>query len=207
MKLTREKAMELLREAEGMNPGPWVPHSISVAEVAQRLAEALKVDVEKTYIGALLHDIGRRYGYTGTRHILDGYNYLCDLGYDDIARYCLTHSYFIKDAKIMYGKRDMTDSELEFVQKYLDGIEYDIYDKLVQLADCMAIPQGAVSLERRLLEVNLRHGIPDFTLEDWKAKVKLQHEIETLLGHSIYKVLTEVGQELENCMIEDVFVF
>ena len=132
MQLTREKAMELLREAEKMNPiKSWVNHSIQVANVAERLAEALGVDVDKAYIGALLHDIGRRLGATGAqgqRHILDGYNYLCELGYIDEARYCLTHSFFIKDVKVMYGKCDMTDAEAGFVQEYLGSV-YTRFDK------------------------------------------------------------------------------
>ena len=93
MQLSKKEAHKLLTEASNMNLGKWVDHSIKVAEIAERLAEKLNADKDKAYVFGLLHDIGRRVGVTGIRHIIDGYNFLQQLGYDDVARYCITHSY------------------------------------------------------------------------------------------------------------------
>jgi len=207
MKLTREEAHNLLNEAAIMNPGKWVSHSEVVANIAERLADKLGLDKDKAYISGLLHDIGRRNGVTGNRHIIDGYTFLTELGHKDIARYCLTHSYFIKDLKYAYGKNDMTDEERKFTQDYLNNIEYDLYDKVVQLGDCMGLPEGITILERRLMDVTLRYGVADFTIEDWQAKLRLQAEIEKLLGHSIYKIFPEVGEDISKQFINDLLKF
>jgi uncharacterized domain HDIG len=206
-KITREEAHRLLEEAGSMNPGKWVDHSKIVASIAERLADKLGLDKEKAYIGGLLHDIGRRNGVTGNRHIIDGHTFLTNLGYEDIARYCITHSYFIKNIKYAYGKNDMTNEERDFVQNYLDSVEYDLYDKLVQIGDCMGLPEGITTLERRVMDVNLRYGIAEFTVEDWQSKFKLQSEIETLLGYSIYKVFPEVKESLSKHFIKDLLTF
>ena len=71
----------MLHEAEALNPGPWVAHALHVAEAASAIAGAHpEMDGETAYILGYLHDIGRRAGVTGMRHVLDGYNYLHSLG-------------------------------------------------------------------------------------------------------------------------------
>jgi len=205
--LNREGAYKLLMEAAEINPGRWVEHSKKVAEIAERLAEKLNVDKDKAYIFGLLHDIGRREGVTGTRHILDGYNYLQSVGYTEASRYCLTHSYFVKNVKYIYGKYDMNETETEFVQNYLDNVEYDIYDKLVQIGDCMGLPNGVTLIERRILDVNLRYGVIESTMDIWKAVFGLQDEIEKLLGHSIYKVFPEIGKNISKDLVKEVLTF
>ena len=207
MQLTREEAHKLLEEGVALNPGKWGQHSIKVAEIAERLADRLNVDKEKAYIAGLLHDIGRRNGVTGIRHSLDGYNFLLQLGHEDIARYCLTHSYFVKDVKCLYGRFDISEEEASFVQEYLDSVEYDIYDKLIQLGDGMGLPEGITVMERRIIDVILRYGIKDITKDDLKARFKLQAEIEDMLGYSIYKVFPEVETELSAHQIKDLLKF
>lgn len=60
---TREKAEELLQEAEKCNPGPWGNHSRVVAHCAEKIAlECDDLDSDKAYILGLLHDIGRKFG-------------------------------------------------------------------------------------------------------------------------------------------------
>lgn len=206
-RLNKEEAHKLLLEASSMNPGRWVEHSIKVAEIAERLAMTLNLDKEKAYVFGLMHDIGRREGITGTRHAVDGYKFLQQLGYSDVARYCITHGYLIKNVKHIYGRPDMSEEETNFVQEYLDNVEYDIYDKLVQLGDALGLPEGITIMERRLLDVNLRHGVSDITVEDWKAKFKLQAEIESMLGYSIYKVFPEVERNLSIKLIKDLLEF
>ena len=41
----------------------------------------------------LLHDIGRKFGVSYLKHVSDGYSYMMSLGYDEVARVCLTHSF------------------------------------------------------------------------------------------------------------------
>ena len=83
----REKARELLEEAERCNPGPWGDHSRVAAYCAEMIArECEGMDPDKAYILGLLHDIGRRFGVRHLGHVSDGYSYMMELGYDEAAR-------------------------------------------------------------------------------------------------------------------------
>lgn len=201
----KNMAHEILEEASKLNPGKWVEHSKNVAKVTSKLAEALGLDTNKAYIYGLLHDIGRRVGVTGTRHIIDGYNYLKNLGFEEVGRYCLTHSYFIKDVQYILGKWDFTTDEEAFVKEYLDSIEYDMYDKIVQIADCMTLPEGVTLIERRLIDVYIRNGV-NHAVDNWKAVFRLQEEIESKLEHSIYKLFPEIKETFDSKLIKDVLI-
>lgn len=66
----REKAEELLKEAEQCNPGPWGDHSRVAAHCAEKIAmECDGLDPNKAYILGLLHDIGRKFGVRHLGHV------------------------------------------------------------------------------------------------------------------------------------------
>ncbi len=109
---TREEAERLLAQAAEANPGAWVMHSRYVARAAQAIAgRHPRLDAAAAYVLGCLHDIGRREGVTGARHILDGYRYLSALGYDDAARICLTHSFPLKQVEAIYGQADWSAAD------------------------------------------------------------------------------------------------
>ena len=59
----RSEALEILCEAEKLNPGPWVEHSKNVAHCAEAIAKKCEnLNSEKAYVLGLLHDVGRRAG-------------------------------------------------------------------------------------------------------------------------------------------------
>jgi len=61
---TKEKAEEILKEAENCNPGPWGNHSRAAAHCAERIAFYCDdMDSNRAYILGLLHDIGRKFGH------------------------------------------------------------------------------------------------------------------------------------------------
>ena len=188
-----EEASALLAEAEQRNPGAWVSHSVFAAKAAQAIALGYPgLDPQTAFIMGYLHDIGRREGVTDMRHVLDGFNYLTRQGYEDAARVCLTHSFPVKDVQAMVGQWDCTASELEFIQGYLDGIECDGYDRLIQLCDALALPSGFCLIEKRLVDVALRHGLNEYTIPRWKAYLNIQNEFEKVLNKSIYDCLPGV---------------
>ena len=190
---TQVKAERLLNEAEAKNPGSWADHARYVALAAKNIAEVHPdLDPETAYILGLLHDIGRQEGSTGMKHILDGYTFLEGLGYSDAARIALTHSYPLQDIKAGSGRWDGSDEELAFVETYLNGLEYDDYDRLIQLCDALAWPSGFVIIEKRLVDVALRLGINDMTVEKWRAFLALQEYFEKAIGRSVYGVLPGV---------------
>lgn len=192
---TIERARKMLAEAENLNPGPWADHSRVAAENAGRIAEKCDgIDPAAAYVAGLLHDIGRREGVSHVRHVLDGYTYLAGQGYDDAARICLTHSFPIADMHTYFGKLDCTREQADFLQKYLRDIEYDDYDRLIQLCDALSLPQGAVVMEKRFVDVAMRYGLPDFTLSKWQANYDLKEYFDQKAGCSIYSLLPGIAE-------------
>lgn len=190
---TREKAEILIKEAQELNPGPWAEHSRYVARAAEAIAcRHPSLNSEAAFRLGLLHDIGRRAGATGMRHVIDGYDFMMEQGYDSVARICLTHSYPTGRAQSVLVKWDGTSAQLRFIRRILAAIEYDGYDKLIQLCDALALPSGFCLMEKRLLDVALRYGTNRYTVPRWKAYLALQAEFEQAIGASIYSVLPGV---------------
>jgi len=195
---TIQEAKEYLREAEHLNPGPWVRHVELVALAARAIAERdPRIDSERAYVLGLLHDIGRRTGgpnIADVRHILDGFAFMRAEGFEESARVCLTHSFPapIKDVGAFASSWDCPTEECHFVQSYLNGIEYSTYDRLIQLCDALAQPTGFCLIEKRLIEVALRHGVNEFTLTKWRAFLGLRREFDEAVGTSIYRLLPGV---------------
>ena len=183
----------LLAEAEARNPGPWVAHSRVTARAADALAEHLPgVDPEAARILGLLHDIGRRAGVTHMRHIIDGYQFLHELGHEDAARICLTHSFPLQDIHAACGEWDCSADERAFVERYLAEAQYDAYDRLIQLCDACCLPTGCCLIEKRLVNVHLRYGVNEYTVPKWHAIFQIQQDLERAMGRSIYVILAGV---------------
>lgn len=202
---TLEDARQLLKEAEILFPGPWVQHSLFAAEAARLIAENCEeMDSEVAYILGLLHDFGRRdslkYGITTMVHMLGGYNYAKKLGYDLLAQICMTHScptkniYEIDDI----ANKNCTDKEYEFVENYFNTVEYNDYDKLIQLCDALALHNGFSLIEKRLIDVALRHGVNEYSVSKWKSFIELQNYFEEKIGKSVYSILPGVVENTFN---------
>lgn len=189
---TLEHAERLLLAAEKRNPGPWVAHSRNVALAAKCIAKVSDLDAEAAFIMGLLHDIGRQEGVTGMRHAIDGYTFLTSLGYKDTARIALTHSFPYKHVDAIFGHWDCTIEEYKMVEDFLEATTFNDYDRLLQLCDCLALPDGLCLLEKRMIDVALRHGTNEYTIQKWKAFIDIQTYFEGKMGQSIYKVLPGV---------------
>jgi hypothetical protein len=180
----------LLKEAGELNPGPWVQHSINVAKAARIIAEKHpRLDADVAYVLGLLHDIGRREGRFLSRHIMDGYSFLLNLGYDDSARICLTHCFVIPNLNAYPGEFDCTPQELEFIRDYISSIKFTEYDLLIQLCDGISLPSGFCLLEKRMIDVAMRLGISDKTIPSWEARFRIKEMFENTIGCSIYQIL------------------
>lgn len=185
-------AKQVLHEAGQRNPGPWIGHSESVAQNARMIAERCGMDAHKAYIMGLLHDIGRREGVSGIKHIFDGYAYMMAMGETEIARICLTHSFPLKDVRTYIGDYDCTDEQLAFLRDFLGYTRQDDYDRLIQLCDAISLPQGACIMEKRLMDVALRHGLPEFSLDKWRAFLALKQSFDEKCGCNLYEFLPNV---------------
>ena len=185
-------AKQALREAGQRNPGPWIGHSESVAQNAKLIAQRCGLDAQKAYVMGLWHDIGRREGVSGIKHIFDGYAYMLEMGEKEIARICLTHSFPLKDVQTYIGAYDCTEEELAFLRDFLEHTEQDDYDRLIQLCDAISLPEGACIMEKRLMDVALRHGLPEFSLDKWRAFLALKQYFDDKCGCNLYEFLPNV---------------
>lgn len=187
-----EEAEKILKDAEIRNPGLWVGHSEVTAQCARKIAKRCKnINEDAAYVLGLLHDIGRRFGVSYFKHISDGYFYMNELGYEDVARICLTHSFQFQDINSYIGEYDIAYEVKLQMENKLNSIKYNDYDYLIQLCDCLALAEGVVLIEKRLVDVVLRYGAGNLIVEKWKAIFDLKEYFENKIGENIYKVITD----------------
>lgn len=183
---TRAEAEALLRESEPLNPGPWGNHSRTAAHCAEAIARRCGLDADKAYVLGLLHDIGRRFGVTGLRHVYDGWQYLLGFGWDEAARVCLTHSFTTQHLEDYIGKFDVTDAQLDELRTALSAAVYDDYDRLIQLCDAISGADGVVEMEARRADVKRRYG--SYPQEKWESNLALRRYFEQKCGQDLYIV-------------------
>ena len=194
----RTEAEKELKIAAEMNPGLWEEHSKNVAKAAELIAGAAGLDSDKAYSLGLLHDIGRRTGIAAVRHIIDGYDYCTQKGWDEAARVCLTHSFPVKDIDADIGKKDITKEQYDFIKSFIENIEYDEYDKLIILCDALADAKGFCILEKRFVDTTRRYGIFPFTIDRWNKTYEFKEYFEKLIGKSLYRLLPDI----ESCIYQ-----
>lgn len=193
MLLTREIAEQALEKASHSNPGPWVAHSHYVAQACENIAmRCPHLDANLAYIYGLLHDIGRYVGVTSEKHLIDGYRYCTNYGWDKAAQICISHAFMIQDISSSIGVFDMSSEEKMFIDCFIKEAVYDDYDHLVQLCDALALPTGFCLLEKRFVDVALRYGTPPVMVERWKVVLNLKEHFEAIINCSIYDCLPGV---------------
>lgn len=189
---SKQFAHYLLNESAILNPGPWKSHSIEVAKGAEKIAKSIvknggNLDSDKAYIYGLLHDIGRRFGVTYLAHVIDGYDYLSAMGFENASRICITHSFNLKTIDDYIGKTDVSDSQLKKIQNLLDSYEYDDYDKLIQLMDSTCNADGTKNLKKRMEDVKNRYGY--YPQGKYDKNFELKSYFEKLMDKDLYSVL------------------
>lgn len=189
--MNRFQALELLEWGEKQNPGPWRAHSLTAARAAEAIATACGMDAERAFVFGALHDIGRYEGVRGNA------SRDCRLRDDDAKgrkrnrAHLLTHSFPRMRVDDAASELDMTDGELEFMKNFLSARPADDYDRLIQLCDSISLPEGVCLMEKRLVDVALRHGVGGNTISKWKAFLSLRDEFSNRAGGSIYQLFSE----------------
>lgn len=186
---SREEAERILASALECNPGPWGNHSRVAAVCAERIASQCDgMNSEKAYILGLLRDIGRKFGKGHLKHVSDGFRYMSQLGYDEAARICLTHSFGTGRFSEYIGNIDVADEEVKLIKSELEKTEFDDYDKLIQLCDCLAGSDGVVDIKERMKDVKQRYG--SYPQDKWDKNLELKSYFEAKAGGNIYDIVS-----------------
>ena len=119
-------------------------------------------------------------------HIYDGYRYMTDLGYDEAARICLSHSFSIQKLEDYIGKWDISEEQQAELRKLLNEMVYDEYDRLIQVCDSLAGTE-VVDMEERMADVKRRYGA--YPQDKWDKNLALKEYFEEKMQQDIYKVV------------------
>ena len=189
MKLSSKNALELLNNfINKTEHNGWITHSICVGNSAGKIAEKLNLDVDKAKALGYIHDIGKGVGEF-SNHVMNGYNYLKDLGYDEeFANICLTHSYLNNDINCTAGG---IPKDIPFRTQFIKNHEYTIYEKIINLCDLMCTSVN-LTLEKRLIDIMIRRGVHENTVYHIKEAQKLKQEIDNMLGFNVYNLFPDV---------------
>lgn len=201
--LDLERAEYELEKAYKSNPTPWAVHSKYVAKAASIISSEYnkkstnkKLDEDNSYIFGLLHDIGRYTGISVERHLIDGYKYCINYGWDKMAQICITHAFMIQDVNTSIGKFDMPEDDYNFIKNFVANAVYDDYDLLIQLCDCLALPSGFCLLEKRFVDAALRYGTFPQSALRWKKVFEIKEYFEKTIGTSIYNLLPNIKDNI-----------
>ena len=193
MELNKKTAQQALEQAAKSNPGAWVDHSKYVAEACKNIALRCKnLSADQAYLFGLLHDIGRYAGVTSEKHLIDGYRYCMERGWEKAAQICISHAFMIQDIHTSSGDFDVSDADYLFMETFVANAVYDDYDRLVQLCDSLALPTGFCLLEKRFVDVTIRYGVHPATIDRWKKILEIKALFEAQIGCSVYTLLPGV---------------
>ena len=96
-------------------------------------------------------------------------------GWDEVAKVCITHAFMIQDIDTSIGVFDMDDEDRLFMKRFVENASYDEYDRLVQLCDAVAMPEGFCILEKRFVDVALCYGLSGHLLDFWRCMLAVSN--------------------------------
>lgn len=154
-----------------INTSDWIGHSMWEGRLCAEFAKIMGLDVYKAINYGLLHDFGRKFTH-GLEHITKGYEALSDLGWNEEALGCLTHSFlggdrcawngtsvpgfFVDDNGIAHFEEGCEKDDITI---FLENYVYSEYDNILNIADLMANANGIVSPATRIADIATRKKI------------------------------------------------
>ncbi len=199
MKITSKDALEILikdiktNEDLKKNENKWILHSIYVGIAARRIAEKLNLNQDFALSVGYLHDIGRKINHNN--HPIEGYFYLKSLGYDNIARYSITHSFLNNDITKTVGTGPNDPESYKFINNYLNSIDKDLFDNIIHLCDLMCLESGFTTIEKRILDVITRKGISENSYSHYIDLMDFKNWLEITMKKNLYDLFPEIKKE------------
>ena len=171
-------------------------HTKAVARNAFAISNLINdMDSEKAYVLGLLHDYGKVMNTDNSANVfhgIEGYNYFNKLGYNHCAKICLTHSFIVKDFNIE-AYHPYPKTELLKCNYLLKDLEYDDYDKLIQLADHidLATRYGGAGFESWFDWIKREYGLNEHLLDKKrKDAVALKAYFDNKCGCDVFNMIT-----------------
>ena len=166
-------------------------HYLRVAETAKIIASKTQyLNPEKAYVCGLLHDYGEYIELTipNTFHGTAGYDEMMKKGYDEVAKTCLTHSFFEKIYDPEYFSYN--PNEIKRAGDIISKMVIDDYDKLIQLSDLLSDGDNLVKVEDRIDVIISKYKLDtnQSVLKKQKAK-ELKTYFDKLCNQDIYEIL------------------
>lgn len=202
MKITSKEAKQLIEfYRKKTESDMWIDHCLCVGDSAGKIANALNekgynVDIDKVITLGYLHDIGK-YNGESHGHVMRGYNYLKDKGYDEeYCDICLTPSYLNNDIICTAGGVPNPRDNL-FLTEFIKNHNYTIEEKIINICDLMC-PQGGkiYTIDKRLIDIMIRRGTYSNTQYHIKETYKLKAYFDNLLGYNLYDLFPEIKENL-----------
>ena len=147
MKITSKEARQLIEFYRKKTENDmWIDHCLCVGDSAGKIAKALNekgynIDIDKVITLGYLHDIGK-YNGESHGHVMRGYNYLKDKGYDEeYCDICLTHSYLNNDIICTVGRDAYSNTQYHIketykLKTYFDNLlGYNLYDLFPEIKE------------------------------------------------------------------------
>lgn len=139
----------------------YIFHTQGVAEAAQTIAAHTPgMDPEKAYILGLLHDYGKKYDEraSGKFHGQVGFDAMNEMGYSDVAKICLTHSFPRQNFQDIHYSSYLPEWK-NWARRELAKVTYDDYDRLIQLCDMFFEGTQKVDFETRFSKIIERYKL------------------------------------------------
>ena len=84
------------------------------------------------------------------------------------------------------GTNDCSPNQAQRISSLLLSANYDDEVRLIQLCDAISLPDRVVVVEQRLVDVALRHGVSQRSVEKWRHFLALKAYFDRKCGRSIY---------------------
>ena len=194
-----EAFLEYVITSRNNSPCPFLPqwekefraHSRTVAEIASTIAaKTAYLNTERAYLSGFLHDCGRIKDEKSENvfHGWTGYELMKSQGWNEIARISLTHCFLNKDFNPdLYPQ---AHQDLLRCKQIISQLDYDDYDKLLQLADMLNDRGKSCTLSYRCQSLAQRYPFQeDFLQAHMNAAEKLKQYFDEKCGCDTYTLL------------------
>ena len=185
------KIIDDINKKQGLETGHSYKHYKAVAFCAEKIASHCQnLNSEKAWILGLLHDYGEAIEKTipKTFHGTAGYDEMMKLGYDEVARTCLTHSFFDNNFN---PKESSYDSQsIIRAQKIISDMALDDYDYLIQISDLLVTGSKITDIETRLEYIAEKYHVAEKIMKHkYESAKQLKEYFDKKTGQNIYDLV------------------